>query len=202
MGKAGTRLLVYAGAIAVGVGTAAMAFGGVRTPKVKPGQKVFLLGDSLAVGLSRPLSAIAADHKVEFKSMAKEGTRLDQWANNEALYKAIREFKPDVILVSLGTNDEYMKLDAKTRQRPHIQKLLKELRSHAPVVWIGPPTLPKSGGYAWSGTNGAIPLIIENVPSSHYFPSHKLPIPRAPDRLHPSVRGAAGWAEKIWGFIT
>jgi lysophospholipase L1-like esterase len=196
---ADNRLLVYAGLLTVGGVAAASLF---ATPKIRPGQRLFLLGDSLAVGLTTPLSQIAKDHKVGFKNMAVSGTRIDQWASNAALYQAIRDFKPDLILVSLGTNDEYMKLDAHKQQAAPLRKLLTTLRESAPVVWIGPPRLPSSGAYAWKTSNGAIPLIRENVPSSHYFPSHTLEIPRAPDQLHPSVRGAAGWAGKIWEFIT
>ena len=201
MGKASTRLLVYAGILTVGgVAAAAVLQGG--PPKIKSGMKIFLLGDSLAVGLTPPLSALASEHKVGFKAMAKSGTRIDQWSNNAALYQAIQDFKPDLILVSLGTNDEYMKLDAHAKQAPHIRTLLQQLRKSAPVVWIGPPKLPSTGFYAWSKTNGALPLIHEHVPSSHYFPSHELAIPRAPDQLHPNVKGAAGWAGEIWKFIT
>lgn len=194
MSIAATRLLVYAGVLAVGVGTAAVALAG--PPKIKPGMRVFLLGDSLAVGLSRPLSALARDHKVGFESMAKEGTRIDQWANNAAVFEAIQRFKPDLILVSLGTNDEYMKLDAGVRQAPYLIKLLEKLRSSAPVAWIGPLRLPKAT------SNGAIPLILEHVPSHMYFPSQKLPVPRAGDGRHPTTAGYAGWAAKIWDWIT
>jgi lysophospholipase L1-like esterase len=205
MGQAATRLLIYAGILTVGgVAAASVLQGGsAGRPKIKPGMKVFLLGDSLAVGLTRPLSTIASEHNVGFKALAKEGTRIDQWGSNYmGLFQAVRDFKPDLILVSLGTNDEYMKLDAKARQLPHIQKLLAELRATAPVVWIGPPKFPSSGYYTWTKSNGAIPLIREQVPSSQYFPSHELDIQRAPDLLHPSVAGAAAWAGEIWRFIT
>jgi len=195
MSKAATRMLIYAGILAVGVGATTIAIAS-GPPKVQRGSRIFLLGDSLAVGLSRPISALAKDSGILFESQAIEGTRIDQWASKPELYTALDRFKPDIILVSLGTNDEYMKLDAKTRQEPHIKKLLHELRSRAPVAWIGPPKLPKKG------TNGAIPLILENVPSSNYFPSQKLEIPRAPDKLHPTVSGYAGWAANIWKWIT
>jgi lysophospholipase L1-like esterase len=194
MSRATTRLLIYAGVLAVGVGTASVALAG--PPKLHPGKRVFLLGDSLAVGLSRPLSALAKDNRVAFESMAIQGTRLDQWANNPKLFAAIQKFKPDVILVSLGTNDEYMKLDGGVKQAPHLHTLLAKLKQFAPVAWIGPPKLPKTG------TNGVVPLIMKNVPSSHYFPSHELEIPRAPDKLHPTTAGYAGWAAKIWSWIT
>lgn len=194
MGRAATRLLIYAGVLAVGVGTASIAL--ARPPRLRPGKRIFLLGDSLAVGLSRPLSALAKDNNVAFESMAIQGTRLDQWANNETLFAAIQKFKPDLILVSLGTNDEYMQLDGGAVQGPHLRTLLSKLRRFAPVVWIGPPKLPKAG------TNGVIPLIVSNIPSSHYFPSHELEIPRAPDKLHPTTSGYAGWAGKIWEWLS
>lgn len=195
MGIAATRLLVYAGVLAVGVGTAAVAFTG-GPPKLRAGKRVFLLGDSLAVGLSRPLATIAKDHGVAFESMAVQGTRIDQWANNEALFAAVRKFKPNLILISLGTNDEYMTGDGGTRQKPYLQKLLSTLEAIAPVAWIGPPKLPKTG------TNGVIPMIVETVPSSMYYPSQKLEIPRAPDKLHPTTGGYAGWAGEIWKWLT
>lgn len=194
MSIAATRLFVYAGILTLGVGTAVAALSG--PPKMRAGMKVFLVGDSLAVGLSRPLSALAADHKVQFESMTVSGTRIDQWVNNAALFSRLQQFKPDLILVSLGTNDEYVQpLDTKAHQQ-HLQTLLTKLRAFAPVAWIGPPKLPKTN------TNGAIPLLIENVPSSMYYPSQKLEIPRAPDKLHPTTGGYAGWAAKIWSWIT
>lgn len=194
MGRAATRLLVYAGILAVGVGTASVVFAG--PPKVSQGKRVFLLGDSLAQGLSRPLSALAKDHKVEFKSLAVQGSRIDNWSSNQAMYAAMKLFKPDLILVSLGTNDEFLSGDGGTRQAQHLQTLLSNLRAIAPVVWIGPPKLPKND------TNGVIPLIVKSVPNNYYFPSQELDIPRAPDKLHPTAEGYAGWAAKIWKWMT
>ena len=193
MSIAATRLLVYGGLLAAAAGTAFVVFDG---PKVKRGSRVFLLGDSLSVGLSRPLAQLAKEHGVEFAHMGKVGTRIDQWANNAALFDAIRKFKPTLILVSLGTNDEFMKLDGGKRQAPYLETLLTKLRAIAPVAWIGPPKLPKPD------TNGVIPLILKKVPSSHYFPSQKLTIPRAGDKLHPTTSGYAGWAGAIWKWLS
>jgi len=165
-------------------------------PKVKKGSRVFLVGDSLAEGLSRPLSAFARDSGVAFETMARSGTRIDQWANNEDLFRKLRAFRPTHILVSLGTNDEYLKLDAGKRQAPYLETLLERLRRIAPVVWIGPPKLPKAA------SNGAIPLILREVPSSHYFPSQELMIPQGGDKLHPTVVGYALWAGHIWRRLT
>lgn len=195
MTVAATRLLVYGGLAAAGAAITWKVLDG-GPPKIVRGSRVFLLGDSLAVGLAYPLGQLAKDHGVAFSSMAIQGTRIDEWAASQKLLDAITAFKPTHILVSLGTNDEYMKLDAKARQAAPLAKLLSALKAHAPVLWIGPPKLPKTG------TNGAIPLILENVPASHYFPSQKLEIPRAGDGLHPTVAGYAGWAANIWKWAT
>lgn len=194
MTLAATRLFVYAGLATAGAAAAYVALSG--PPKIVRGSRVFLIGDSLAVGLSRPLKQLADDHGVAFDSMAVQGTRIDQWANNQGMYDRLLTFHPTHILVSLGTNDEYMQLDAGARQAPSLQVLLSRLRALGHVLWIGPPKLPKPA------SNGAIPLILENVPSSHYFPSQRLEIPRAGDKLHPTTAGYAGWAGQIWKWAT
>lgn len=195
MSLVSTRLLAYTG-LAVGALTVAAAAMMSGRPKVEPGSRVFLLGDSFAIGLSRPMSALARDSKVSFDWMATSGARIDQLSSNSSLYQRIVRFKPTHILVSLGTNDEYMNIDARVKQAPHLKRLLQNLRSYAPVFWIGPPKLPKAT------TNGTIPLILDEVPSSHYFPSQDLKISRGPDRLHPTTAGYALWAGEIWKWLT
>jgi lysophospholipase L1-like esterase len=184
------RRWVYAGlAAALGVGLVRA----IRAPKVHAGTRLLLIGDSLAVGLAPQLKALAAEQKVPFLGTATVSTRIDQWAQSAALQQTLSAFRPTLVLVSLGTNDEYLTGNAVQRQSPYLDQLLQRL-APAEVVWIGPPTLPKP-------SNGIVAFLQSKIPASQYFPSQTLQIPRAPDRIHPTAKGYAAWAGALWQWL-
>ena len=188
---------IYAG-LAVAAGVSAVGLVKVFSgPRIRPGRsRVFLVGDSLAVGIAPHLKALSAESRIAFDYVAKEGTRIDQWANSQVLQEKLKLFQPTLVLVSLGTNDEYLSEGAPARQAPYLQTLLANLGAAAPeIAWIGPPTLPKR-------TNGMVALIRSRVPDSHYFASENLEIVRGPDALHPTARGYATWAGSIWRWLS
>lgn len=190
------RRWVYGGlAVAAGVGLARLITHG---PKIEGGKtRLLVIGDSLAVGTSPHFAMLAKEQEVPFDKQAVSGSRIDQWASSKKLGEKLGTFKPSLVIVSLGTNDEYLKGDAVARQRPHLDQLLGRLQaSGAEVAWMGPPTLPKAS------SNGIAALLQQTVPSSHYFHSETLNIPRGPDKLHPTAKGYAGWAGAVWQWLS
>lgn len=189
-----SRLWLYAGLAAAGVGVARV----LSTPKrLVPGEtRLLLLGDSLAEGLAPPLRALAQDERIAFEVRAVRGTRIDQWATSQKIPDVLARFRPTLILVSLGTNDEYLRgEDAAARQRPAAEALWRVLdAAGAHVVWVGPPMLPKP-------SNGVRAMLRGVVPSRAYYPSDELAIPRGPDGIHPTPRGYAGWAGAVWRWL-
>ena len=191
-----TRQWIY-----VGLGLAA-GYGLVRTiwrPRLRPGEsRLLLVGDSLAVGMAPYFRELASASRISFTSLAVVGTRIDQWSDNPTLRDTLASFRPTIVLVSLGTNDEYLTgADAVTRQRAALDRLLKLVGTAAPkdIIWIGPPTLPKR-------SNGIVAMLQDAIPSSDYFPSQALTLPRGPDGIHPTARGYAGWAGTIWQWLS
>jgi lysophospholipase L1-like esterase len=187
--------------IYLGLGLAA-GYGLVRliwAPRLRPGEtRLLLIGDSLAVGLAPYLRDLSGRERIAFASLAKVGTRIDQWAASSDLQNLLASFRPNMILVSLGTNDEYLQgADAVERQRAALRRLVVLLMKASPqfIIWIGPPTLPKA-------TNGIVPMLKAEIPSRDYFPSEQLVIPRGPDGIHPTARGYAGWAGAIWHWLS
>jgi hypothetical protein len=187
--------------IYVGLGLAA-GYGLVRliwAPRLKPGEtRLLLVGDSLAVGLAPYFRDMAGRERVVFASLAKVGTRIDQWAVSSDLRELLTSFRPTVVLVSLGTNDEYLQgADAVERQRTALAKLINLIMTAGPqhIIWIGPPSLPKA-------SNGIVPMLKATIPSRDYFPSEALTISRGPDGIHPTARGYAGWAGAIWQWLS
>jgi len=200
---------LYAGlALVAGLGMVRLLGG----PRIKKGMRVLLIGDSLAVGMAPHFVALAKEAGVEFKSMAIVGTRIDQWAASADLKNLLASFQPELVLVSLGTNDSFMQgADVVAKQQAQLEKLLGVLTEWPRqrdyglgpdfIVWIGPPTLPKP-------PNPGISKMIQDssgsalAPSYYYFHSERLDLPRQPDGIHPVVRGYAGWAGAIWHWLS
>lgn len=168
-------------------------------PRLKPGEsRVLVVGDSLAVGLSPYLADMAKQERIGFSSLAVVGTRIEQWADNPSLRERLASFRPTIVLVSLGTNDEYLiGSDVVTRQQAALRRLVSLLMTASPefIVWVGPPSLPKA-------SNGIVAMLKATIPSRDYFPSESLTIPRGPDGIHPTARGYAGWAGAIWQWLS
>lgn len=207
--KPSSKQWIYAGlALVAGIGVVKLIGG----PRIRRGMRVLLVGDSLAVGMAPYFGALAKEAGVEFKSLATVSTRIDQWASSAELAKLLTSFQPDMVLISLGTNDSYMTGGASTveKQRAALEKLYALLtqwprssgtgRGPEHVVWIGPPTLPKPN----PAMTGMIQDAAGNAlsPRFHYFHSDRLSLPRGPDGLHPTARGYAGWAGAIWHWLS
>ncbi len=190
-----SRRWLYAGlALATGYGLTRL----VEGPRIKPGKtRLLVVGDSLAVGLSPYLGALASPRKVAFDSLAAVGTRIDQWAHSATLRDKLRSFSPTLVLVSLGTNDAYMMgTDIVSKQRAELRTLLAMIRdSGADYVWIGPPALPAPK------TPAMLTMLLSEIPSLHYYHSETLSLPRGPDGLHPTIKGYAGWAGALWAHL-
>lgn len=195
-----TRMWVYAGLALAGVGVARLLSRG--GPKVTKESRVLVLGDSLAVGLGPLIRVLGRDEGITVDHLAKSGSRAQEWAQSPALALKLGQYRPTLVLVSLGTNDTYAGNAIQT-QLPWAQRLAKLLRdAGAEVAWIGPPALPNPHGgmradeaYLRALRGGGV------VPDPAYFHSEAMEIPRAPDNLHPSVRGYAGWAAKAWAWL-
>ncbi len=202
--------------IYVGLGAATLTAVGLvellGAPTLRKGDRVFLLGDSLAVGLAPPLGALCRDNGIAFQSMATVGTRIDQWATSAPLAQALAAFAPTVVLISLGTNDAYMlpqpSEDIGARQAPYADELLTMIEGVSPraIVWISPPTLPAAAvslpsvrGLIESEHAIAFPRI---KPRVSLYPSQNLTLPRGPDGIHPVARGYGIWAGALWQWLT
>jgi lysophospholipase L1-like esterase len=187
---------LYAGLLLTAAGVGLVhAF---RGPKIRAGERLLLVGDSLAVGLAPPMKALAAESKVEFQSLALTGSRIDQWARSNKLTEKLTTYRPKLALISLGTNDAYgTGANIVQQTAAALETLLAKFRvANVDVAWIGPPKLPAAPSPA------VLTMLKQSISSSHYFASDTLGIPRAPDGVHPTLRGYAGWAGAIWRWLS
>ena len=160
-----------------------------RLPTIAPSLgmgSVGLIGDSLAVGLKAPLAKIAADHGTAFRADVRGGTNAGQWLN--IIDRFLYDGSPEVLLVSLGTNDA-----AVPGYSPLFIERAPKLVSYAldhgsRVIWLMPPPMPWSLADVEKG--------IAESGGGRIDPPDNLP--RAPDKIHSSVKGYEQWAQAIW----
>jgi lysophospholipase L1-like esterase len=210
-----TKAWIYAGLlVAGGVGVAKIIQGGPllgSKPVVKKGDRLLLIGDSLGVGLRYPMKALAQEAGVAFDNVTQEGANMGHFASESAAFKGrqlgrelrakLQSFRPTLVLVSLGTNDEAISRYNRTAnvvalQGPKFEALLRLLRASAPeVAWIVPPR------NSFMST-GLRQLIRDRLGRGKYFDSEKYAIPKQPDQVHPTPKGYAGWAGLIWRWAS
>ncbi len=204
-----SRAWIYMGLGAALAGATAVGLVGLFSgPSLKPGDRVLLIGDSLAVGLTVPFGSLAREHGVTFKGLGTVGTRIDQWASSTELAQTLATFQPTIVIVSLGTNDAYMMgpPDPGQRQAPYLDKLLALLERSSPspraLVWLQPPTLPPAA-IALPSIRALIETLRRRTRIPVFvFQSQQLSLPRGPDGIHPVASGYAQWAGALWQWLT
>lgn len=145
---------------------------------------VLLVGDSLAVGLTPPMRKLAEARGLNFVADATSGTTARQWVSSSRLVGDVQDHRPDIILISLGTNDAR----GNTTWFANDVASLIGAAGGASVRWIGPPEMP----FDMSAIRAA--LASASVP---VFPSEIFMYPRAADGIHMPPSGYAAWAQDI-----
>lgn len=168
-------------------------------PKLARGQRLALIGDSLGIGLRKPLEGFAAGKGITFNASVESGTRIAQWARSPNRLSEIERFAPDVVLVSLGTNDAV--LLSPLDEADELELLVRRLgEMGARVVWLEPPageSLPRMpevramirGSLALAEAGGSV-----LDPTGEKFDE-------APDGVHLTGRGYEKWGRWIWTRI-
>jgi len=164
-------------------------------PLIPSGQKVLIVGDSLAVGLSGELSRLLKTAKYLPVSHAKIGSTTAQWINWIKTDLAVH--KPALVIVSLGTNDAAADPQWLEKNKDNFAKFTKiVMDSGAKLLWIGPPEFEEE---MLPRVPYVRDLIIEAAPI--FYDSRLSNIPRAEDKIHSTVNGYKSWAGDIWSWL-
>ncbi len=152
-------------------------------------QHILFIGDSMAEGLRYPLQQYTQYNKHKFTVIAKTSASIISWVGKDSsgkLRETIKQLKPTYVFISLGSNDLFTKyLDEYDKYLTNIVKQLDTTK----FVWICPPN--------WKEDFGLTDLIEQKVGSDRFFPSKVMKIPRAGDRIHPTVAGYNQWADSL-----
>ena len=183
--------LLAAGGIGL---VATTAFG---HPRLNADTRLLLIGDSFAAGLGPHLQSLSREEGVDYLGRGVVGSSIVQWSpsgpHNGWLKNTLKTYAPTIVLISLGTNDEYGGCtDGRRKWIESLVVQIEEAGAHA--VWIGMPKLPRDE------TCGIRTTAKDAAPA--YFDTETLDIPRGPDRLHPTAAGYAGWSGAIWRWLS
>jgi hypothetical protein len=146
-------------------------------------RRVALIGNSLAVGLTAPMRALAQRQNVPFQAEGHVGSTVAQWLSTPSWGAWVASFAPSVTLIELGTND-YLNTSPSLAQ-------YKQLAAKFPnAVWIMPPDEPKAPMPAVRAViqQVGVPIIAEATGLTY-----------AADGIHPS--NYAMWAQFIWSRL-
>jgi len=160
-------------------------------PLVQKGDRVWLLGDSLAVGLTSRLRALANVKGVILSTTTKVGAAT-MWGSIQAQGPVAGDH--DVWIVCLGANDAALPVPS-TNFRKWVRTVLEQASARsADVVWLIPPDGGGLPGYA-----KVFEIVADEVPDTLQAPAG---LHFAKDGVHLTPDGYQQWADAIWSAIT
>jgi len=169
-------------------------------PLVSQGTRVWVIGDSNGWLLMHELPKLARRDGVVLRGNPVGGTSI-MWWNQRAHQRHINQvvaFKPDVLLIVLGTNDAHFGSHVRKTFSRHLDQLLPKLgKSGARLVWVGPPKLPRRPE---RGADEVRKMVTER--DILLLDSRQCVMPMWEDKIHPSFKGRKMWADWIWGKLT
>jgi lysophospholipase L1-like esterase len=169
-------------------------------------ERVLFIGDSLSVGAAPVFKQKLLQRGVKaFDNVGVIGSTTPQWARGKhtpALDKALREFKPDLVLISLGTNDESGRrprysgptYDVAKATAASVAALKAKIKAAgATSVWLGPPAVTPD---LWVMDPNFRKLLADTW-KSLYFSSEQLPFKKVKDKIHLTSADNTLWADSF-----
>jgi lysophospholipase L1-like esterase len=173
-----------------------------KSAVIKPGTRVLLIGDSLVVGgLEPPLTKLLREAGATVDTIAKNGRTIASFANGDMAsdFDAALKRRPDVIIISLGTNDEFGGQGYRTTALDSLLTILDNIKKSGikNLFWIGPPTL---GEYNHHSPSGEITPMLKEVMTRNFFDTRSMDLHR-PDNIHPTRPEFNRWAQAVFGWM-
>lgn len=156
-------------------------------------ERVLLIGDSQLEGLRRPIYNYCTLNNHDLvASVLWYGSSTKAWGKSDTLTYFLNKFKPTYLIIALGLNELFV-TDMDNR-REYVNNILASIKKFGiKYFWIGPA--------AWKQDKGITNLLAE-MNGAFFYPSHKLKLERAKDKMHPSKDGAKIWMDSVATYIT
>ena len=153
-------------------------------------KNIFLFGDSMTLNIALRMAEYAAENGHSFHAINWDASNTKLWAESDTLSYYIRQYKPDYIFVSLGSNEVYFK-NPEVRA-PFIKKIIEEI-GDIPMVWIGPPN--------WNNDTGINDLLASLCGPGRFFKSEGIELKRKSDNIHPTRKATIIWVDSLMRWM-
>jgi len=167
----------------------ALVGGPAPGPELPKGTTILHIGDSFAGALGIELNKVLEQSGVKSVLRFETSTYIPTWAHEKKLGGYLAQYKPDLVLISLGANE--LQNPEPEKRIPLIHKLTERLGNRQ-CVWVAP--------VLWEGASPKLLDVIRaNVAPCIYLDSNAFitHMPRARDKIHPSMDARPDWAKVI-----
>lgn len=149
--------------------------------------RVLHVGDSMVPLVANYIKPVVMRNGGSYESISISSSSTGSWAATHQLRDAVAKLNPDLVLISLGSNDLFVRdLDARARD---IRQIVAEVGGRA-CLWVGPP--------AWAKDFGFLQTLRESSAGCGYFDSSVLRFERQADGRHPTWGSSYRWASAVW----
>jgi lysophospholipase L1-like esterase len=155
-------------------------------PELPKGTTVLHIGDSFAGALGIELNKVLEQAGVRSVLRFETSTYIPTWAFDKKLGQYLAQYKPELVLISLGANE--LQNPEPEKRIPLIHRLIERLGNRS-CVWVAP--------VLWEGADKRLLEVIRaNVAPCVYLDGNTfiLHMPRARDKIHPSMDARPDWA--------
>lgn len=150
--------------------------------------KVLHFGDSMVPLVGNYLRPRFQARGAHYEIASTSSSSTLSWAEGTLLRETLAKHDPELVLVSLGSNELYF-VDDLAQRAQAIQTIVREIGDRA-CLWIGPPS--------WAKARGFLDMLEANLGRCSYFDSAKLPMDRQEDGRHPTWGASHRWANQVW----
>lgn len=153
--------------------------------------KVLIFGDSMTHNLAMSISKYGTKNNYKVTGVTWESSSIPAWRSSGKIKKYMEMVNPDFVIISLGANEVGLKNFE--RRIPEVKGIVEEL-GETPYVWVGPPL--------WKEDPGIYSMLNQALPAGRLFiTGPDMEIPRGPDHIHPTRRGADMWADTLMRWM-
>ena len=153
-------------------------------------KRVLHVGDSMVPLVGNYLRPVFEKRGASYAMVSTHSSSTRTWAADDKLDAALKEHAPELVLISLGSNELFDKDLAAIGDA--VRAIVERVGDRA-CLWIAPP--------AWAKDFGFAEVVRKNASPCRYFDSTKLKFTRQEDGRHPDWSSSYGWARQVYAAL-